>query len=155
MHQPDGVGSKRYHVVPYRELDGIPVAFVARFGVISKGLVLLNTDGSSRGNPGGGGILQDSRGRFLEAFAENYGICTVIRSEILALLQGIIMTMDVGIRKLIIKDFVVVLAVLVTGASQSRQHVSTSSIHIESCKSPTAEQFEVDSGRIYIRHCEY
>nr|GEV70108.1 hypothetical protein [Tanacetum cinerariifolium] len=25
-----GVGSKRYHVVPYGELDGIPVAFVAR-----------------------------------------------------------------------------------------------------------------------------
>ncbi|GKB34992.1 hypothetical protein Tco_0879934 [Tanacetum coccineum] len=40
------------------------------------GLVLLNMDGSSRGNPGGGGILQDSRGCFLEAFAENYGICT-------------------------------------------------------------------------------
>ncbi|GJT12167.1 hypothetical protein Tco_0859209 [Tanacetum coccineum] len=27
---------KRYHVVPYGELDGIPIAFVARFGVISK-----------------------------------------------------------------------------------------------------------------------
>ncbi|GKF35636.1 hypothetical protein Tco_0112394, partial [Tanacetum coccineum] len=27
LHQPDGVRSKRYHVVPYGELDGIPVAF--------------------------------------------------------------------------------------------------------------------------------
>nr|GFA42631.1 hypothetical protein [Tanacetum cinerariifolium] len=36
LHQPDGVGSKRYHVVPYRELDGILVALVARFGVLSK-----------------------------------------------------------------------------------------------------------------------
>ncbi|GJT30894.1 hypothetical protein Tco_0911169 [Tanacetum coccineum] len=51
--------------------------------------------------------------------------------------------------------FAAVLAVLVTGASQSRQHVGTSLIHIESCKSPTAELFEVDSGRISIRHCEY
>ncbi|GJS25118.1 hypothetical protein Tco_0453750 [Tanacetum coccineum] len=51
--------------------------------------------------------------------------------------------------------FAAVLAVLVTGASQSKQHVSTSLIHIESCKSPTAELFEVDSGRISIRHCEY
>ncbi|GKF47770.1 hypothetical protein Tco_0137572, partial [Tanacetum coccineum] len=30
------VGSKRYHIVPYEELNGIPVAFVARFGVVSK-----------------------------------------------------------------------------------------------------------------------
>ncbi|GJT45351.1 ribonuclease H-like domain-containing protein [Tanacetum coccineum] len=36
LHQPDGVRSKRYHVVPYGELDGIPIAFVARFGLISK-----------------------------------------------------------------------------------------------------------------------
>nr|GEX07592.1 putative reverse transcriptase domain-containing protein [Tanacetum cinerariifolium] len=45
------------------------------------------------------------------------------------------------------------LLVLITGTSQSRQHVITSLIHIESCKSPTAELFEVDSGRIPIRHC--
>ncbi|GJX33253.1 non-LTR retroelement reverse transcriptase [Tanacetum coccineum] len=68
--------------------------------------VLLNTDGASRGNlgeAGGGGILRDSRGCFIRAFAENYGICTVTRSEILALLHGIIMARDVGIRKLLIK----------------------------------------------------
>ncbi|PWA90722.1 non-LTR retroelement reverse transcriptase [Artemisia annua] len=68
--------------------------------------VLLNTDGASRGNPGeagGGGILQDSQGCFLRAFTENHGICTVTRSEILALLRGIVMARDVGIRKLIIK----------------------------------------------------
>nr|GEV98246.1 integrase, catalytic region, zinc finger, CCHC-type, peptidase aspartic, catalytic [Tanacetum cinerariifolium] len=39
------------------------------------------------------------------------------------------------------------LLVLNTEASQSRQH--------ESCKLPTAELFDVDSGRISIRHCEY
>ncbi|GJX15037.1 non-LTR retroelement reverse transcriptase, partial [Tanacetum coccineum] len=55
------------------------------------------------GEAGGGGILRDSRGCFLRAFAEKYGICTVTRSEILALLRGIIMARDVGIRKLIIK----------------------------------------------------
>ncbi|GJS85708.1 putative reverse transcriptase domain-containing protein [Tanacetum coccineum] len=36
------------------------------------------------------------------------------------------------------------------GTSQSRQHAITSLIHIESCKSPTAELFKVDSGRISI-----
>ncbi|GJW65562.1 hypothetical protein Tco_0117446 [Tanacetum coccineum] len=39
------------------------------------------------------------------------------------------------------------LLVLITGTSQSRQH--------ESRKSPTAELFDVDTGRISIRHCEY
>nr|GEW71071.1 hypothetical protein [Tanacetum cinerariifolium] len=39
------------------------------------------------------------------------------------------------------------LLVLNTGASQSRQH--------ESRKPPTAELFDVDSGRIFIHHCEY
>ncbi|GJR28679.1 retrovirus-related pol polyprotein from transposon TNT 1-94 [Tanacetum coccineum] len=33
---PDGVGSKRYHIVPFEELNGVPVALVAGFGVISK-----------------------------------------------------------------------------------------------------------------------
>nr|GEU67265.1 putative reverse transcriptase domain-containing protein [Tanacetum cinerariifolium] len=44
------------------------------------------------------------------------------------------------------------LLVLNTGASQSRQQVDTSLIHIESRKPPTAELFDFDSGRISIRH---
>ncbi|GKA98395.1 hypothetical protein Tco_0826332 [Tanacetum coccineum] len=47
------------------------------------------------------------------------------------------------------------LLVLITGMSQSRQHVDTSLIHIESRKSPTAVLFDDDTGRISIRHCEY
>ncbi|GJZ82993.1 hypothetical protein Tco_0648166 [Tanacetum coccineum] len=31
LHQLDGVGSKRYHIVPFGELNGVPVAFVAGF----------------------------------------------------------------------------------------------------------------------------
>ncbi|GJY84903.1 hypothetical protein Tco_0498929 [Tanacetum coccineum] len=38
----------------------------------------------------------------------------------------------------------------VTRASQSRQHVDTSLIHIEYCKPPTTELFDVDSKRISI-----
>ncbi|GJU43138.1 hypothetical protein Tco_1200404 [Tanacetum coccineum] len=47
------------------------------------------------------------------------------------------------------------LLVFITGTSQSRQHVGTSLIHIENCKSPTAVLFDDDTGRISIRHCEY
>ncbi|GJU54771.1 hypothetical protein Tco_1228485 [Tanacetum coccineum] len=42
------------------------------------------------------------------------------------------------------------LLVLITGASQSRQHVDTSLIHIESRKPPTKSLFDVDSSRISI-----
>nr|GEZ14697.1 hypothetical protein [Tanacetum cinerariifolium] len=37
---------------------------------------------------------------------------------------------------------------------RNRYPVDTSLIHIESRKPPTAELFDVDSGRIYIHHCE-
>ncbi|GKC64927.1 hypothetical protein Tco_1097525, partial [Tanacetum coccineum] len=47
------------------------------------------------------------------------------------------------------------LLVLITRTSQSRQHVDTRLIHIESRKPPTAEMFDVDSRRISIHHCEY
>ncbi|GJT70732.1 RNA-directed DNA polymerase, eukaryota, partial [Tanacetum coccineum] len=48
------------------------------------------------------------------------------------------------------------LLVLITGSFKSRvKHVDTSSIHIESRKSPTAVLFDDDTGRISIRHCEY
>ncbi|GJX05332.1 hypothetical protein Tco_0191248 [Tanacetum coccineum] len=42
------------------------------------------------------------------------------------------------------------LLVLITRTSQSRQHVITSLIHIESCKSPTKSLFDVGSSRISI-----
>ncbi|GKD37572.1 non-LTR retroelement reverse transcriptase [Tanacetum coccineum] len=67
---------------------------------------MLNTDGSSRGNPGdadGGGILWDDRGRFIRTFAENYGICTITRSELLAFMRGINMARDMSIKKLFVK----------------------------------------------------
>ncbi|GJT11449.1 hypothetical protein Tco_0858491, partial [Tanacetum coccineum] len=42
------------------------------------------------------------------------------------------------------------LLVLITGTSQSRQHIDTSSIHIESHKSPTKSLFDAGSSRISI-----
>ncbi|GJZ42991.1 hypothetical protein Tco_0590246 [Tanacetum coccineum] len=49
------------------------------------------------------------------------------------------------------------LLVLITGTSQSRQHVITSLIHIESCKSPTKSMFDVGSSRIssLLEYCKY
>ncbi|GJR96822.1 hypothetical protein Tco_0268996 [Tanacetum coccineum] len=50
LHQPDGIGSMRYHIVAYGELNGIPVALVDRFGVISKstdGILVSHEDSRS------------------------------------------------------------------------------------------------------------
>ncbi|GJS16045.1 hypothetical protein Tco_0410517 [Tanacetum coccineum] len=45
------------------------------------------------------------------------------------------------------------LLVLITGTSQSRQHVSTSLIHIESCKSPTKSLFVLLAQADFHLHC--
>ncbi|GJX77005.1 hypothetical protein Tco_0323816 [Tanacetum coccineum] len=45
LHQPDGVRSKRYHVVPYGELNGIPIALVAKFGLMTED---INADWETR-----------------------------------------------------------------------------------------------------------
>ncbi|GKF49449.1 hypothetical protein Tco_0142700, partial [Tanacetum coccineum] len=42
------------------------------------------------------------------------------------------------------------LLALIIRMSQSKQHIDTSLIHIESCKPPIAELFDVDYGRISI-----
>ncbi|GJU95267.1 hypothetical protein Tco_1320023 [Tanacetum coccineum] len=36
LHQPDGVGSQRHHIVSIGELNDVSVALMARFGVIYK-----------------------------------------------------------------------------------------------------------------------
>ncbi|KAK9291995.1 hypothetical protein L1049_019947 [Liquidambar formosana] len=58
----------------------------------SAGWVKLNTDGSSRGNPGkaaGGGLIRDDAGCWLVGFGINIGICTITTAEIWALFHGL------------------------------------------------------------------
>ncbi|GJQ98083.1 hypothetical protein Tco_0009222 [Tanacetum coccineum] len=55
-----------------------------------------------------------------------------------------------GSNKLLETSFAATLAFLVTKASQSRQHVDTSLIHIESRKSPTKSFYDVGSSKISI-----
>lgn len=56
------------------------------------GFIKLNTDGACRGNLGvsaGGGIVRDSNGRFIYAFASYYGNSTSFITEARALFQGV------------------------------------------------------------------
>ena len=63
------------------------------------GELKLNTDGSSRGNPGrpgGGGVLRDGEGKLLLAFSTFVGSCTSIQAEARALLFGVNLCISCG-----------------------------------------------------------
>ncbi|XP_027065969.1 uncharacterized protein [Coffea arabica] len=64
------------------------------------GLLTLNTDGCSKGNPGvsgGGGILRDSSGLPLFAFSTYFGEISSLRAEALALVMGSICAFKRGL----------------------------------------------------------
>nr|GEV07127.1 retrovirus-related Pol polyprotein from transposon TNT 1-94 [Tanacetum cinerariifolium] len=46
FHQPDRVGSKRHHIVPFREFNGVPVSLVAMFGVLSESIKSIHQSGN-------------------------------------------------------------------------------------------------------------
>ncbi|KAJ8430823.1 hypothetical protein Cgig2_034150 [Carnegiea gigantea] len=65
--------------------------------------IKLNIDGASKGNPGpsgGGGIFRDHYGNWIKAFACNFGWCTSVKAEVLALLKGLRVAWDMGYKKL-------------------------------------------------------
>ena len=67
-----------------------------------EGWTKLNIDGASKRNRGlseGGGIFHDQYDNWLKAFACNFGWCTSVKAEILALLKGLHIAWDIGYRK--------------------------------------------------------
>jgi len=68
-----------------------------------QGWFKLNTNGSSLGNPGaagGGGILRDALGNWVQAFSRNIGTTTSFMAEIWALRDGLLMCLNLGINAL-------------------------------------------------------
>ncbi|CAN1155671.1 Putative ribonuclease H protein At1g65750 [Linum perenne] len=54
--------------------------------------IIVNSDGSvlgSRGRAAAGGLLRDSTGRCIDAYAMNLGVCSITRAEIRGALEGI------------------------------------------------------------------
>nr|XP_027109237.1 uncharacterized protein LOC113729105 [Coffea arabica] len=67
------------------------------------GVLKLNIDGCSKGNPGvsgGGGVIRDSGGKLLLAFACHLGQATSVQAEVRALLFGVKVCIQWGFRKL-------------------------------------------------------
>ncbi|XP_021726206.1 uncharacterized protein LOC110693390 [Chenopodium quinoa] len=66
----------------------------------------LNTDGAAKGNPGyagGGGIIRDCQGNFMQCFTTNFGICSAFRAELLAAEIGLQMASKMGLNKLVLQ----------------------------------------------------
>jgi hypothetical protein len=69
------------------------------------GWAKLNTDGASSGNPGiagggrggGGVVLRDCRGAWVRGFSRYIGLASSVRAELRALLDGLIMTVELNI----------------------------------------------------------
>ncbi|CAN1161707.1 Putative ribonuclease H protein At1g65750 [Linum perenne] len=68
-----------------------------------EGWYTLNTDGSlipTTSSAAAGGVIRDDQGRFVLAFSSNLGSCSIVRAEIWAILEGMVLAWDKGIRKL-------------------------------------------------------
>jgi len=65
----------------------------------SNGWVKLNVDGAV-GPVGGGGLLRDCRGKWIEGFSANLRWCSSVKAELLALQKGLRLAWHTGARKL-------------------------------------------------------
>lgn len=71
-----------------------------------EGWVKVNTDGASKGNPGqagAGGLIRGDQGALLGMFAENCGIASSTKAELLAVLQGLAYAGNKGYKKIILE----------------------------------------------------
>lgn len=63
--------------------------------------VALNTDGAAKGCPGlagGGGIVRTHAGQCVGYFSLNFGVCTAMKAELLALLRGLQLVWEMGFK---------------------------------------------------------
>ncbi|CAN1776777.1 Putative ribonuclease H protein At1g65750 [Linum perenne] len=72
-----------------------------------EGWFILNTDGSrytSLGSTASGGLIRNDHGQFVSAFTANMGDCSISRAEMGAIVQGMKLAWDLGIRKLLVQS---------------------------------------------------
>ncbi|KAL2898889.1 hypothetical protein RDABS01_023971 [Bienertia sinuspersici] len=68
--------------------------------------IVLNSDGAARGAPGhagAGGLIRDSRGGFMVAYAANLGICSAYKAEMWVVARGLDLARERAINKLLVQ----------------------------------------------------
>ncbi|CAN1127155.1 Putative ribonuclease H protein At1g65750 [Linum perenne] len=93
-----------------------------------EGCFTLNSDGSLYTNPNraaAGGVIRDDNGRFVSAFSMNLGSCSVMRTELRGIVEGMKRAWNIGIRNLRIQsDSEAAVKMLTTPGYSSNQHES-------------------------------
>ncbi|CAN1148968.1 Putative ribonuclease H protein At1g65750 [Linum perenne] len=88
----------------------------------------MNSDGSLYRNPSSsaaGGVIRDNNARFVTTFAANLGVCSITRVELRGILEGMKLTWNKGIKKLMIQsDSKATIGMLSTRRSKNNQHAS-------------------------------
>lgn len=67
-----------------------------------QGWFKINVDGASANNPGkagGGGVIRNDTGCWVKGFCINLGMASNVAAELLAILQGLKLAWDLGIRR--------------------------------------------------------
>ncbi|CAN1732286.1 Putative ribonuclease H protein At1g65750 [Linum perenne] len=91
-----------------------------------EGWYSLNSDGSLYKNPtssAAGGIIRDDNGRFIAAFSANLGVCSIMRYELRAIVEGMKLAWSKGVRRLRIQtDSKAAVAMLSKPYNANSQH---------------------------------
>lgn len=78
-----------------------------RWACPPSGWVKLNTDGSSKGNPGDGGcggLIRDEAGQWVASFCCHIGICSAFTAELWGILRGLCLAWAKGFRRVLIES---------------------------------------------------
>ncbi|CAN1797949.1 Putative ribonuclease H protein At1g65750 [Linum perenne] len=97
---------------------------------VDEGWSILNTDGSRYTHLGStaiGGLIRNDQGKFVHAFTGNMGNCSITRAEICAIVQGMKLAWELGIRKLLIQsDSKAAIAILLREDTNHQQAIFVS-----------------------------
>ncbi|CAN1768790.1 Putative ribonuclease H protein At1g65750 [Linum perenne] len=117
--------------------------------VVQEGWFSLNSNGSLYRNPASsavGGVIRDSNANFIAAFSANLGVCSIMRSELRAIVEGMKLAWSKGIRRLRIQtDSKAAVAMLSKPFSVNNQHASL----IEQFSELSTRDWQVSIHHIY------
>ena len=110
----------------YGEMTGDTVNNYIGWKYPAEGWIKLNIDGCSKGNPGlagAGGVIRDHMGNWIGGFARNIGICSSVTAELWAVHDGLQLTWNTGIRRVVLEsDSKVVVKLIKNGSGGVDTH---------------------------------
>ncbi|CAN0876743.1 Putative ribonuclease H protein At1g65750 [Linum grandiflorum] len=114
-----------------------------------EGCFTLSTDGSLRSPTklaAAGGVIRTDTGSFVKAFTSNLGSCSITRAEIQAIVDGLKLAWNLGIRRIQVQsDSMTAISILVKDSELRHQHAALVLQFQELC----SRHWEVNISHIY------